>query len=590
MKKTGKHIIALLIALFAVFFAKAQDANFYASVDKNPVATGDVFTYKVTLDNARGDISAPDLGDFNVVFGPSTSSSFRIVNNSQTSSMTLSYSMRPIKTGTFTIGAASVTVNGKRLQTKPLEIKVVKGTSTTTNQPAGNSGQSTQTTSASSDNNLLIQVQLSKRTAFLGEQIIATYVILTRYRSIEVQETNFPALPGFWSEDVKQDQASWDQNYTMINGVAYRKAIIKQQILFPQRTGELKIPPLSISARVNRSFFNPGTKVKVTSNSPTITVKGLPGKAPDSYLGAVGDFTFSVDLDRTEVNANDAINLTVAISGRGNLTLVKEPEIKFPADFETYDPETKDRISVSGVGVNGTRSFQYLIIPRYPGDYEIPEIEFTYFDPSAGKFITKNAGPFEIHVTGSASANNGRGGAVSQNTVKQSNEDIHYIDTDDSKLKPLDQRFFKTKLYYALMAVPVLFFIGFIVLRKKREAEADDIVGTRRRKANKMARKRLKSASIALKNQDSKLFYAEIFKAIYGYMTDKLGIPGSLLSKQVIMDNLRNKNVDEETLHELSQTLETCEMARFASSEKQGDQEFYNQTVKLIAKLDSKIR
>ncbi len=569
---------------------KAQDPSFSASVDKNPVATGDVFTYKVTLDNARGDINAPDLSDFNVVFGPSTSSSFRIVNNSQTSSVTLSYSMRPIKTGTFTIGAASVVVNGKRLRTKPIEIKVVKGNSTNATQPASNSRQSTQTQSASSNNNLLVQVQLSKRTAFLGEQIVATYVILTRYRSIEVQETNFPALAGFWSEDVKQDQATWEQNYTMINGIAYRKAIIKQQILFPQRTGELKIPSLSISARVNRSFFNPGTEVKVTSNSPTITVNALPSKAPDSYLGAVGNFTFSVDLDRKEVNANDAINLTATVSGRGNLTLVKEPEIKFPADFETYDPETKDRISVNGAGVSGNRSFQYLIIPRYPGDYEIPEIEFTYFDPTSGTFITKNAGPFEIHVTGSASMKNGQSGVISQNAVKQSNEDILYINTDVSKLKSLDQRFFKTKLYFALMAVPVLFFIGFIFFRKKREAEAYDVAGTKRRKANKMARKRLKSASVALKNLDSKLFYAEIFKAIYGYMTDKLGIPGSLLSKQVIMENLRNKNVDEETLLELSQTLEACEMARFASTQKEGDKQFYDETVKLIAKLDSKIR
>ena len=590
MKKTGKHIVTAFIALFSVFFAKAQNPSFYASVDKNPVATGDVFTYKVTLENGRGDISAPDLSDFNVVFGPSTSSSFRIINGSQTSSMTLSYSMRPIKTGTFTIGPASVDVNGKRLQTKSIEVKVVKGSSTTTNQSNSNSGQSIQTQSASKDNNLLVQVQLSKRQAYLGEQIIATYVILTRYRSIEIQETNFPTLPGFWSEDVKQDQASWEQNYTMINGVAYRKAIIKQQILFPQRTGELKIAPLSISARVNRSFFNPGSEVKVSSNSPTISVKELPGKAPDSYDGAVGNFTFSASLDRKEVNANDAINLTASISGRGNLTLVKEPEINFPADFETYDPETKDRITVNGAGVSGTRSFQYLIIPRYPGDYQIPAIHFTFFDASSGKFVTQDAGPFDIHVTGTASTNNTGGGSISQNTVKQSNEDIHYIETDASKLQPLGKKFFGTTLYYVLLGAPFLFFIGFIIFRKKREAEADDVVGTRRRKANKMARKRLKSAATALKNSDSKLFYAEIFKAIYGYMSDKLGIPGSLLSKQVIMENLRNKNVDEETLNELSRTLETCEMARFASSEKQGDQEFYNQTVTLIAKLDSKIR
>lgn len=586
MRKTGKHILATFIAVFAFFFAKAQEVNFYASVDKNPVAAGQTLSYKVTLENARGNIVAPDLDKLNVVFGPSTSSNFRIINGKQTSSLVLSYTMRPARTGTFTIGPAAVSVNGKRLTTDPIEVKVVKGSSAAGNQRSRGNSQDRQAT----NNNLMVQVQLNKRNVFLGEEVIATYVILTRYRNIEIQETNFPALPGFWTEEVDKEQASWERDYEMINGVAYRKAIVKQQVLFPQRTGKLKISPLKITARVNRSFFNPGEEVKVTSNAPSVSVEPLPGKAPESYDGAVGKYDFSVELDRKEVEANDAINLTATVSGRGNLTLVNQPNIQFPADFDAYDPETKDRISVNGAGVRGARSFQYLIIPRYPGDYEIPEIKFTFFDPNAGKFITKTAGPFPVHVTGSAATETEAGRSRSQNVVKQSNTDIRYIETDISGIRKPGAGFFKSSGYYIAMAIPFLFFIGFIALRKKRAADAGDVEGTRRRKANKMARKRLKSAEKALKANDSKLFYAEIFKALYGYMSDKLGIPGSLLSRQVIVDNLENKEMNEELIHELSQTIETCEMARFASTEQMGDREFYDKTVKLIAKLDSKIR
>src|SRR5690554_3240017 len=284
----------------------------------------------------------------------------------------------------------------------------------------------------------------------------------------------------------------------MINGVPYRQAVLKRQILFPQRTGKIQIDPLTISSRVNRSFLNPGEELIMASNSPTIEVMPLPGNAPESYNGAVGDFTFSADIDRTELPANEAITLKITIGGSGNLSLVKEPELKFPPDFETYDPETKDRINVSGAGVSGSRSFQYLIIPRYPGEYEIPEIKFTYFDPNKGNYVTKTQGPFPIKVTGDGSASAGAGGARPQNTVRQISDEIRYIRIDDTTLELKGGQFFRSIGYYFAIGIPFVGFILFLAFRKKRATELDDVQGTRRRKANKMARRRLKMAETAL--------------------------------------------------------------------------------------------
>lgn len=580
-----------MLACLSVFAVKAQETAFYASVDKNPVGTGDVFAFNIVLENGRGDISPPSFADFNVVFGPSKSSNFRIINGQQTSAITLSYTLSPKAKGEFTIGSAHTTVNGVKYKTEPITIKVVEGSSSRAPQNNRNQGGAYgNQSSAQSNENLIAQIQLSKRKAYVGEQITATYVILTRYRNIDIESTKLPSLTGFWTEDVKTEQARWEREYVMINGVPYRQAVLKRQTLFPQRTGKIQIDPLTISARVNRSFLNPGEQLVMASNSPTIEVMPLPGNAPDSYNGAVGDFTFSAEIDHEELPANEAITLKINISGSGNLSLIKDPELKFPQDFETYDPETKDRINVSGAGVSGSRSFQYLIIPRYPGEYEIPEIKFTYFDPNKGNYVTKTQGPFPIKVTGDGSASAGAGGARAQNTVRQISDEIRYIRIDDTTLEPKGGQFFRSIGYYFAIGIPFVGFILFLAFRKKRATELDDVQGTRRRKANKMARRRLKMAETALKSNDSKKFYAEIFNALYGYMSDKLGLPGSMLSRQVIIENLKERGIEDDLIHELSSTVETCEMARFAAVTEMSDRDFYEQTVKLISKLDSRLK
>ncbi|MCA1763344.1 MAG: BatD family protein [Flavobacteriales bacterium] len=568
--------------------AASQDVNFYASVDKNPVSTDDSFTYKVTLENGRGNVQLPQLNDFRVLFGPSKSSSYRIINNRQTSSLTVSYTLRPVKTGKFTIGQAKVDVDGTTYTSEEIEVEVVKGSSTHAQQPSNKRGS--QSSSSAQNENIILTIALNKRKAYIGEQVIATYTLLTRYQNLDVGEMNFPSLNGFWKEKLKDEKASWESDYEFIDGVPYRKAILKQQVLFPQRSGEIQIDPMEISCVADRSFFRAGTELAVKSNSPKIEISKLPTPAPAGFNGAVGDFNYSAKVNRDKLSANESFTLDILITGSGNLTLLDAPEIKFPADFEVYDPETKDRINVSSAGLRGSRSFQFLAIPRYAGEYEIPEIEFTYFNPTSKKYITKSAGPFAFDVTGSdgtipSSAEMNR----AKNRVTQSASEIRYIITDPGKLSDSGSGFYSTSKFYATMGAPFVALIAFLIFRKRRETLESDYVGTKQRRANRKARKRLRDAEKALKAKDDKNFYAEIFKALYGYLGDKLNIPGSQLSKSIITEKLNRRNVKPETVADLIATLDTCEMARFASTSNKEQNSFYRDTVSLITKMESEL-
>ncbi len=568
--------------------AAGQDVNFYASVDKNPVSTDDSFTYKVTLENGRGNVQLPQLNDFRVVFGPSKSSSYRIINNKQTSSLSVSYTLRPVKTGKFTIGSAKVQVDGRTYTTDEIEVEVVKGSSAPAKQPSNN--RNSEGSSAAEKDNIILTISLNKRKAYIGEQVIATYTLLTRYQNLDVGEMNFPALNGFWKEKLKDEQASWESDYEFINGVPYRKAILKQQVLFPQRSGEIQIDPMEISCVANRSFFRPGTELTIKSNSPKIEISKLPTPAPEGFNGAVGDFNYSAQVNRRKLSANESFTLDVLITGSGNISLLDAPEIEFPADFEIYDPETKDRINVSGAGLRGSRTFQFLAIPRYAGEYEIPEIEFTYFNPTSKKYVTKTAGPFSFDVTGSdgtmpTSAEMNR----AKNRITQSGSEIRYIITNPGRMSKSGSEFYGTSTFYATMGAPFVALIAFLVFRKRREALESDYVGTRQRRANRKARKRLRDAEKALKAKDDKNFYAEIFKALYGYLGDKLNIPGSQLSKSIITEKLKHRNVKPETVANLISTLDTCEMARFASTSNKEQSSFYRDTVSLITQMESEL-
>jgi hypothetical protein len=346
---------------------------------------------------------------------------------------------------------------------------------------------------------------------------------------------------------------------------------------------------MEIEGRVNRSFFNPGRAVTIVSNSPKIKVKALPGGAPQTFRGAVGSFKFNVDVDRTELKANEAINLKVDISGTGNLPLTEAPEIEFPSDFEVYDPEVNDRINVSENGVSGRRRFQYLIIPRYPGEYTIDKISFTHFNPGTDKYETQTAGPFKFAISG-------EGGTVpttaqrKKNRVTPAANDIRYIFTNPSDLMVKGKMFYGTAGFYGLLAAPFILLLVFLAFRKRKESLEQDVIGSKKRRANKMAKQRLKEAEKALKKNDSKAFFAEVSKALYGYLEDKLVIAKSQLSKPVITERLQSGNIDQDNIDELFKTLELCEMARFAPMDNADEKSIFDQTVSLLETFENKLK
>jgi len=590
LKKTGRHSwIIMIVMLLSPIFSWGQDAALVASVDKNPVSVNDVFTLKITLTNGKGNIETPDLNDFQVVFGPSRSSSYRIVNGRQSSSITFSYTLRPKRTGTFEIGVAKANVDGKVLTTSPIKVEVVKGASTSASSGGAsrsNGGSSTQST----NQNLMVRTQLSKSNVYKGEQIVISYILLSRYNNIDLGEMDFPTLNGFWSENFPEEQTTWEPNYEMINGVPYRKAVLRQQVIFPQRAGTIKIEPLVLSANVNRSFFNPGENITVRGNSPSVTVKALPDGTPASFEGAVGSFDFSATVDKNKAKANEAINLKVKITGAGNLGLIDEPDFKFPEDFEVYDPETDDRISVNKGGVRGSRSFQYLIIPRYPGEYKIPELQFSFFNPKTGRYQTATAGPFEFSISNDQGKVPTAGAPRAKNLVEQSGLDIRYIITDEERLPATRSQFFGTPLFWAGAAGPFALLLFFLAYRRRKEALDKDVRGRKKRGANRMARKRLKAAEAALKSGDSQVFYQEIFKALYGYLSDKLGIPTGELTRSKIVYELERNDVNEATVNDVTYVIDTCEMARFAPVTEVSDEVFYKRTAELIENLEERLK
>jgi hypothetical protein len=588
LKRIGKYLLSASALLIMLSAATAQEARFIASVDKNPVSVGDPFSVKFTLENGRGDISPPPFTEFDLIFGPSTSTSFQWDNGKQRSTMTVSYTLRAREEGKFTIGAATARIGGKTLQSESIALQVVQGRSqpaTSAQQGNVRSQQPAQQDNTKTDANLLVRTQLSKKKVYQGEAVVVSFVLLSRYNNIDIGATDFPTLDGFWTEDIKSGASSWENELEYLNGVPYRKAILRQQLLFPQRSGTLELQPFKLTAQVNRSFFSAGTSITVQSYSQAVEVMPLPGGAPASFNGAVGEYAFDGKVGKTELRANDAIDLSMSLKGKGNLKLVKAPAIDFPGDFEVYDPEVKDRISITAGGMNGSRTWEYLVIPRYPGTYALPKFSFSYFSPVQGRYITETVGPFNIKVSGEDGAvPEGQAAAIARSRVEPVASEIRYIATNPDGLNPKGQMFFGTFGFYLLVVSPLLLFVGFVVFHKKREAILGDVKTLRSKKAHRLARKRLEAAKAAMDKGESKIFYGEIFNAMYGFLADKLGTEKAALTKMVIK-NLLNPH-GEHIANEATYIIETCELARFAPVSGQSDQMFYTRVSEFIEKLE----
>ena len=622
-----KKIFGLLVFILCVapMTMWAQDDLKLTVSTKKQVMVGERFQV-VFEANAEGkNFQAPSFDGFTVVGGPftSSSSSFSMVNGSMSHTVknTYTYALQAYKEGTFHIGAASLTVKGNKVSSEPFDIQVFPDDgSHAVASGSGSSGGSSQGGQSQNTNDpqvsgkdLFLKVIPTKKSAYVGEQIVLTYKLYTKVPVSSLQVDKMPSYAGFWTKDISDNSGgSLRQSSEYVNGMEYTVAEIQKVIVVPQRSGKLNIDPMSIEciAQVrtesnnrrqsndpfdiffNDPFFNRNivnVKKELSSSTLSIDVKNLPAdNKPNSFAGAVGNYNFKSDIDKTELKTNEAFTLTLTVSGTGNIELLQMPEPNFPPDFEVYDPKITTSPSVTVQGLSGTKKAEYLVIPRRAGNFNLSSVEFSFFNPSTSAYSNLHSDSYEVHVE-KGSGDEGEGGifASNQEGIKYLGSDVRHIMTGNPHLKTKQSNFFGTAPYFVVLLAMLLIFIVLLLVSKKREQSKEDTMANRNKKATKVARGRLKKADQYLKVKDQDNFYVEMSQALWGYISDKLGIERSKLSMDTVSEAMKEKNVPDDLTQQFIDTLKNCEFARFApgnAEEKMDD--LYRKGIEVITKAE----
>ena len=610
-----KRIISILLSLITLS-AFADDVVFKASAPKQ-VIVGRPFQLTYSVNQRSRDLRAPEFTDFDVLSGPytSTSSSTSFVNGKRTSSFeqTYTYMLMARKAGTFTIGPATIKVDGENVQSNGVRIEVLpedqqpaqssQPSAAGNQQSAGQSSQSSQSGSVSSEN-LFVRTIASKTRVHEQEALMVTYKLY--FANVDVAQltnnTKLPEFTGFLKQELEQGEIQTELEH--YNGRNYQTAVLYRTILYPQHSGEIKIDPANFEAvlrvqvqqrprSIFDDFFGSYTNVTrmLTAPGVTIHVAALPSGKPAGFSGGVGRFTLTPSISQTEVQTNDAVTIKLDISGSGNMKLLKTPAIDWPEGFEPYDPKVTNDFRTTTSGVSGTKSIEYLAIPRSAGEYTIPAVKFSYFDIDEKAYKTLSTPEYTILVKrGAGSANDKvEEGAVISYTqkedIKQLGSDIRYIDTKAPNGKT-EHRVQNTDWIWLWYVVPLIIAMILLIILRKQIKEAADINRMRYKRANKVAQKRLKAASAALKANDKDTFYAAIESAAWTYLSDRLSIPTADLNKENIASILRQKGVSEALIKDVMSVLSTAEFARYAPTTDHAMDDLYRDTTNLINNLE----
>jgi hypothetical protein len=608
MKTLGinyKSIYLQLFLLGLILPMLVQAQRFTAQTSHNRVAVGETFQIAFTLNGSGGNFRPPSFKDLDVYSGPNQSSSMSIINGNVSQSITLSYIVAAKKEGKLVIEPATITADGKTLESNPISIEVVKGSN---NANAGNNNNTpnnrqSQAQSENLSDNIFIKAHLSKSKAYRGEQVMITYKLYSRYQLVDIRDIKFPDYTGFWTQDI---EGSHNIQVTTenVNGTGYYVAEIRKSFLFAQRTGKLELKPIELQCIIRRQsqraprdifeqFFGRGHEdvaVSLKSNAAELNIVPLPEKdKPENYTGAVGNYTFKAHLSKDKVKANDAINLTITVSGKGNLKLIDPIAIDFPDDFETYDPKISEKISTNASGVSGSKTFDYLIIPRHQGEFMIQPSTFSFFDTEKNKYISLPTPEFKIQVEqGEETSATVQGfESKTKEEVKILGNDIRYIKTENVVFNPIGDYFFNSPGFYGALFTPVFAFLGFVFAYRKRIEQNKDVVAVKSRKAALIAKKHLQSADAFMSNNNKEQFYSAVLDALFVYIGDKFNIPKINLNRENISDTLTQKNVKAETIQKLITTIDSCEFAKYAPSG--GTDAFakiYNDAKELIIQIE----
>ena len=464
--------------------------------------------------------------------------------------------------------------NCDELENYLIKNEILKASQSTNNQIKQNTNNNN--TKVVSGNQLYIKATTNKRKIYQGQQILVTYKLFTRVDLASTEFSKNPSLNGFWTEDLKVNSKFKRE---IIDGISYNVATVKKVLLTAQKSGELQIDPIEIRTQVrvqNRnmkrdpfdpfSMFNQYSTIeKVVSSKPiTINVEPLPTPKPTHFYGGVGIFKMDVEVDNKSIKANEAINLKITISGNGNLALLKPFDIDFPPDFEVYDPKITDKTFSAKTHTAGKKIFEYLLIPRFKGDYEIPAINYAYFDYTTKEYKSIRSAKIPITVLKGEEQESGIT-LVNKEKVKLLNNDIRYIKTE-TNLQEKGSYFYKSNLFWVLFILPILLFVSLIAYFKITNRRDENSVFNKSRKATNIAQKRLKNAQKHLNMNEKELFFEDIEKSLWGYFADKFAVELSQLSKESIQHYFSKNTISEKTEIQFIALLNDCELARYAPS------------------------
>lgn len=622
MRRFFSRVTILVVLLMTVVTAWAAGKPVLEVSTPLTVALGEPFRVEFSL-NAKPDedsFQAPDFAGFDVLAGPAVSrgSSIQIINGSMSKSVNVSYTyvLLPKAAGAQTIGVATVVVEGETVQSHPQPIEVVDESAAAQSPTQGSTAQRQQrrdqmqgdAANRVAEDDVLLRAFVSKRSVYKNEPLHVTYKLYTRVQFVDYSFDANPSFNGFWAQDLVKKGSNAQTGRETYNGKVYDTYVLGDWLLYPQQAGALTIDPMGmtivaqvvVQSRNRDPFFGGGHEVynvprKVQSSPVTITVKPLPEGAPADFNGAVGSFQLEETPPADRLAANSGATYTVRISGTGNLTFVQAPTLQLPSSFEQYNVKTTEAINTSASGISGYRQFEYPFIARAEGEFEIPAVEFSYFDPARRQYHTLTSKGLLMEVTPDAKGTSSEavvlpGRGLSKEEVKLLGEDIRFIKLGDSRLGKEREPLIFSRLYWALLGVIiVLFGITYLALRRKIR-ESQNLVLVRGKRANKVALQRFRVARQAMEEQNRHAFYEEMLHALWGYMSDKFNIPVSNLTKESVREELLKRGITQEECQRFSQIITRCDEAQYSPMATTQMQEVYEEGVALLSLVEQRVK
>ena len=608
--------------LIAIFRVSAQNAIRVEVPDVVAVDEQFNVTFIIEGEKAPSDFQWSEGDDFQLVWGPQkgSSSSLSIINGKRTSShqTTFTYILIPKSTGSFQLPVATAKLSGERISSSPVSIQVVSDGASPASRPSSGNDDSGSTAGSSRSSaagdipsgDLFLKLSLSRSEVVIGEPITASLKIYQRANVVGFENAKFPTFNGFWSQETYVP-SNIEFKRESLDDKIYNTALLRTYVLIPQQSGTITIEPAELVCLVNirnstsssgsifdRFFEDDYRTVRKRVTTPALKVKvnPLPAGQPASFGGGVGDFSISARLTTDSLKTHDAASLVLTVSGRGNVTLLEEPKVSFPPDFEVYDTKTTENTDKGNGGISGSKSFEYPFIPRSHGDFTIEPVEYSYYDVNAGKYVTLRTEPIRINVA------KGKGGdsasasvspvapGVERKDVKNLADDIRFIFTGRPGISGSGSFFVGSAVFWVLLTLLTLCFVAVYLAFRKVAAMRADIVGTKNRRAAKMAQKRLKQAGEYLDKNLYTAFYEELHKALIGFVSDKLDMDMSEISKDNIASALVGNGVGEEQTKAFTDLLDACEFARYSpDGGNEAMRSHYEDGLKVISSIDSSL-